>query len=340
MDEQELKPTNLRVVAGGGVAAGLVAGVLVVLGRRNTPPPVTERIVPEGAAAAIAGSADRAREMGRRLVAAIPDSTEGVEEQARTVVVAAKRRADRISSAVDKQAIEAVSERVDRLGRRANKVAERGAKKGRKVTNKATKRAWRAGDQTVSAAQATAAEAAAVAVARAERILARVGSLAETAVERVPELTNTVVDDLAPTLRDAARRTVSSGADLWETARERAGEVTPSVDLNRTRNRAAHAADAVKKRGLRAMGTSTSAASDAAGFGQRVRAVPGRAVDATVGTTKDTGAMLLWGGAAASLVYYALLTPERRSQVNRVVHTTATHVQELVRVFQGYDDDF
>jgi hypothetical protein len=65
-----------------------------------------------------------------------------------------------------------------------------------------------------------------------------------------------------------------------------------------------------------------------------------RATGAVVDVTKDTGALVLWGGAAGALVYYALLSPERREQVSRSAQTVSAQIQEVVKDFRGYDDEF
>jgi hypothetical protein len=50
--------------------------------------------------------------------------------------------------------------------------------------------------------------------------------------------------------------------------------------------------------------------------------------------------MLLWAGAAAAIVFYALLDQERRQQFLRTAETVVTQVGELIKDFQGYDDEF
>lgn len=351
-DDHEREPTNLQVVAGGALAAGVVAGIVAAIGRRNRPPAAMERIVPEDVEPTLAAAAGRAREIGRRVAGSMPDNAERFEEQARSIADATKRQAARVTAAVDRDALSDAGAKVDRFGRSVGRAAERrartSAKKGRSVRNQATKQARRATDQTASAAHAIAAQVAVEAVATAERARDYASSLAQTAMERVPDLTGKIEGDIVPSLREAARRGASSGADLWRTARDGAVAAVPSVELGRARARVgethtAHmkrAAKEVEKGRQRAKKAAKSTTDERSDLVDRVRSAPRRAASATIDTGRETGAMLLWGGAGAALAYYALLTPERRTQVNQVVQTAATQVQELIGDFRGYDDEF
>lgn len=356
--QSQAEPSNVQVVAGGAALAGLIAGLLVAASRREEPPPIGERIVADRIEPAITIAADRAREVGRRLSEAMPDNPERLEAQARVAASAAKRRAGQLATAVDRDALADVGATLDRLGRRAGKAAERGAKrstkKGRVVRKQASKRARlaskqaryaskharQATDQTLSTAQAVAAQTAAAAVAQAEKAREFGIDLAATVKERLPEVSQKVGEEMVPTLQTAVRRTAASGVDLWQAARERASETIPSIDLGRGREEVARSAHLLGRGSNRVREASGSVADQASQIGHRVRTAPGRAVDATVSTTKDGGAALLWGGAAASLIYYALLTPERREQVLQTARTAGEQLQEVIRDFRGYDDKF
>jgi hypothetical protein len=63
------------------------------------------------------------------------------------------------------------------------------------------------------------------------------------------------------------------------------------------------------------------------------------AKEATVSTSKDATAALLWAGAAVAIVYYVLLDEERRRQALSTAKTAYDQFRELVRDFQGYDEE-
>jgi hypothetical protein len=76
------------------------------------------------------------------------------------------------------------------------------------------------------------------------------------------------------------------------------------------------------------------------GVGGKAKDVSAHAAEATVATSKDTGAALLWGGAAAAVIFYVILSEERREQVLRTADTVVKQTRELIRDFQGYDEEF
>lgn len=356
--QPQAEPSNVQVVAGGAALAGLIAGLLVAAARREEPPPMRERIVADGIEPAITIAADRARAFGRRLSEAMPENPERLEAQARVAVSAARRRAGNLATAVDRDALAGVGATLDRLGRRAGKAAERGAerstKKGHVVRKQASKRARlaskqareaskharQATDETLSTAQAVAAQTAAAAIAQAEKARDFGIDLAANVRERLPEVSQKVGEEIVPSVQTAVRRTAASGVDLWQAARERATEAVPSIDLGRGRDEVARSADVFGRGSNRVREATGTVADQASQIGHRVRTAPGRAVNATASATKDGGAALLWGGAAASLVYYALLTPERREQVLQTARTAGEQLQEVIRDFRGYDDEF
>lgn len=225
---------------------------------------------------------------------------------------------------------------VERAAERARRALERGGEKGIEVTRKAKTRAKRGGEETASITQAIAAQAAAAAVSGAERARGIGHSVADATKERVPRVTRRAETDIVPPLRGLALQAAATGADLWRTARNRADDVA-HLDLETP---AARAAQAVGAGSERARGASAAVAGKAGEFRGRATGASKKTAAATVGTTKDSGALLLWGGAAAGLVFYAIMDPALRERVGRTAQSASTQARELIRDFRGYDDEF
>ena len=349
MDEQRRELTNAQVVAGAGALAAALAGLVVGLSRRQAPPTPASQ-APSDRAEPVAEVEPRRPDSRRRATAV--EEIAPIESRARDVVAAGRRAGGRLAVAVDTRALSdagaAVSTRVDRLARRAREVADLGEQKGHEVARKARTGAQRVGDQTTSTGQEIAAQAAAAAVAGAGRARDIGVSIADAAKERVPQVTHKVSDevmttlrdkvgdDIVPQVREIALQAASTALELWQSARERAAEVA-RTDLKAP---AAQAVHTVEVGGERAREASAALAEKAAELGERAKGASRRTAEATVDTGKDTGALLFWAGAAAGLVFYALLSAERREQVTRSAQVIAGQVQELIRDFQGYDDEF
>jgi hypothetical protein len=162
--------------------------------------------------------------------------------------------------------------------------------------------------------------------------------------EPIAELQHKVTDEVIPTLRDVALQAASLAVELWETGRERANLVTEASGhdyasqaahlkdeaikraaevRDEATKRAVEARDEASKRALDAKDAGARRASDASAVvADRASKVSGRAKSAskhaattTVDTTKDTGALVFWLGAASAVVYFAFLDKKRRDQV-------------------------
>ena len=353
MDVQQQEPTNGQVLAGAAVSAAILAALAVAIGRRRDRESSTiKRVAPDSAAATVTGLAETTRDAGRRLADAAPDSIEAVAKRTREAGRRGRRRAERLAAGLNREALAdmgaSASAEVANLRRGARRAAGRGGEKGHEVTDRAKRQAQHVGEQTTSTAQSVAAQAAAAAVSGAERARSMGFSLADAAKERVPQATQKVSDEIipalrgkvgdevVPTLRDVAVQAASTAIDLWQTARERAVEVA-SGDGDLPVSKASRVIETGSDRAREA---SAAVAEQAGQLGERVRGATRQTARATVDTGKDTGALLFWAGAAAGLVFYALLTPERREQLTRTVQAVTGEIQELVRDFQGYDDEF
>lgn len=285
----------------------------------------------------LAKTAGLVRDRARRAIEGAPEAGVEVVERGQGFFDANRRRLGRASEANAGKRLAAAGAgagaEFGRVRRRARQAVDLGGQKGQEVTGQAKDQAQRVAEQTSSKAQAIAAQATTVAVAGAGRAREVGGALADAAKDRVPQVTQKLSDDVVPTLRDVAMQAASAAIDLWQTARERAADAAPT-DL------APHAAQAVAAGGERAREATAAVAGRAAEIGKRAKEASRRTADATVDAGKDTGAVIFWAGAAAGLLYYAVLSPERRAQLLSAASSVTYQVQELIKDFQGYDDEF
>lgn len=63
------------------------------------------------------------------------------------------------------------------------------------------------------------------------------------------------------------------------------------------------------------------------------------AVTRTTGVAKETVATVGWLSVAVALIYFVVLTPERREQLIGLFATAYEQIQLLVQDFQGYEDE-
>ena len=131
---------------------------------------------------------------------------------------------------------------------------------------------------------------------------ARVADAATTGSERTKALSSDVIEIVQESVVPAV------GA-LLETARERSSSISARTD------------DTVG--GLMASAGSTA----------------DRAVTKTTSVARETLATLFWLGAASAVVYFALLSEERRERVKAVLYSAFEKSSLLVRDFQGYDEE-
>lgn len=358
------EPTNGQVLLGAMATSVLAAGVAIGLGRRG------DAGRPGGVAAGFgvvstpeARLRQRAEAIGRLTAESAPDVAAVASKRARAAAVRARREAERARQEADRvargvpvvagRAGAVVETEANRLRSQVRSVVRQGGEKGHEVARKAdraTRRAKKLGEETTSTAQAAAARAAATVVGQAERALGRGVSLLGLAKEQVPAAASRGRERVVPSVRDASVQAAANALEAWQGARERAAAAAAAAEseIGRSTAKAAHVAADSRGR-LRSATTATAgrAAERASAVGERAAEVRSRATSATRGTAaatvetgKDASATLFWTGAAASLIYYALLSPERRDQVVQVAREVGGQIQELVRDFRGYDDEF
>ncbi len=347
MYEERQDPTTEQVIAASGIAAAIIAGLVILFSRQRKEPTRVERISARAEAlrSETTGRAQSLSKDAKGLVAS-------AEDQARSLQKAGRKRAKKLAKSADrdlKHAGETVESEVQRLSKETKKMFDRGAKSGRKSAASAKKDVKRAGSDSAATIQGIVAHAVASALAGAGRARESGAHLADDARDRMPQWNRTaekagsdmvasirrkVEDDVVPSLRDVALQAASLATEMWQSARERVSDNVPVESVTQ------RAAKAVGIGGDRAKGASSTVSDKAGEIRDRAKDASRRTAGATVHTTKDSGALLFWAGAAAALIFYVLLDQERRDQLTRSAQAATTQVQELVRDFQGYDDEF
>jgi hypothetical protein len=198
-------------------------------------------------------------------------------------------------------------------------------------------------DQATTMVQGLAEQAAAAAPVIAGRAKDVGASLTTAAKERAPNreeisdhvsaVQQKITEDLAPTAREVALQAASLALELWHAGRARASELTD----NTQQGVVAQAANVKQSAGRRALDATSavtgkvSTVTDSAGeAANRARSASKHAADTTVHTTKDTGALIFWLGAAASIIYFALLNERRRHQVLKFTSKSLKQLKKAV----------
>ena len=164
----------------------------------------------------------------------------------------------------------------------------------------------------------------------------QVHDLAAAGGSKARDVSTRVNEDVLPTLRDVALNAASAAVELWEAARERAMEAAQDAQ---------HEVGPVAKYGLAA---GTGKAKDASHLlaakmsdsTVHAKDATRHAADATVMTSRDAGAALLWGAAAAGIIYYGFMDRDRREQTLKTINGMLGGTRELIRDVRGYDAEF
>jgi hypothetical protein len=164
----------------------------------------------------------------------------------------------------------------------------------------------------------------------------QVQDLAAAGGTKARDVSTRVNEDVLPTLRDVALNAASAALELWETARERALEAA-----HETQNEVGP----VAKYGLTAGSGKAKDASQVLAAKVSDRTLQAKdatrhAADATVNTGRDAGAALLWGAAAAGIIYYGFMDKDRRDQTLKTINGMIGGTRELIRDVRGYDSEF
>lgn len=339
MDELDREGSSGRTLAAAGAAAAVFAAIALGLTRRKTVlapgvdapvvdvPAVPEVDVPAKAGADIRRLVEQVAEVAPEVLAALeqhaPDTARKLRDRLAVVRRRVKEEGDAFASTV-----EDASELAD------DPSHARG----------------------LTQAQMVAARAAAAAVARAERALASRDKVADAARAR----SESVADDVVPALREIAQQAAEGAIELWQAARARGTDAAHAArhDLAGPLDKAEHAVhglaerthdaeEALRERARtvehkvearveRVRGAATGAKDKADQAAERVHEAADEAVDAG----KEAGAAFMWLAAALGLIFYVLLSEERREQLTRFTDEASVQVRELLRDVRGYDDEF
>ena len=174
------------------------------------------------------------------------------------------------------------------------------------------------------------------AIPAAHALAIQAQELAAVGAEKARDVSTRVNDDVLPTLRDVALNAASAAVELWEAARVKAAEAAQEAQTEIV---------PVAKYGLsagseKAKETGQQVATRVAESADHARVASRQAADATVSTSRDAAATLLWGAAAAGIVYYDFMDKDRREQTLRTLNGMIGGARELIRDVRGYDAEF
>lgn len=339
MDELDRDGSNGRTLAAAGAAAAVFAAIALGLTRRKTvlAPGVDAPVVDVPVAAEADAPGKTAGDV-RRLV-------EQVAEVAPEVLAALEQHApDTARKLRDRLAM--VRRRVKEDAEAAEAAIEDGARHADEAAHA----------RGLTQAQVMAARAAAAAVARAERAMSSGEKVAGAARAR----SEGVAEDVVPALREIAQQAAEGAIELWQAARARGADAahTARHDLaapmeraedvvhgiadrthdaeEKLRERARAVEERVEARVDRVRDAASGAKGKADAAAERVHEAADEAVDAG----KEAGAAFMWLAAALGLIFYVLLSEERREQLARFTDEASVQFRELLRDVRGYDDEF
>lgn len=173
-------------------------------------------------------------------------------------------------------------------------------------------------------------------------------------VERGRELARNAAASLAaayPDLRESAAELLHRAAG---SARPRASQVSSGAATTAEQVRATGATvlDRIHEEVLPAASTAISGLMERAGEARErsapvasdMKSVAAAKADVALAKStsaaKDTLATVAWTATALTLVYFVLLTPERREQLKSFIWGAVDQTLVLVRDFQGYEEEF
>ncbi|HLI51387.1 MAG TPA: hypothetical protein VKU87_06295 [Thermomicrobiaceae bacterium] len=189
-----------------------------------------------------------------------------------------------------------------------------------------------------------------VAARRARSVSAQLGS---QGVARSKELRDRVQTDVAPSARSWAQQALEQAQSAFDEARERA---VPAVTETKE-----HYVPVISNKAAAAGGFVAGAISTGAHWLSRrmnemelpsapskslPSKVAGQSADVAKRTagqvthaTRETAMIICWSGALGAVVYYGLMSPERRKQASEAVSRAYHQVRDLISDFQGDEDD-
>ncbi len=346
MDELDREGSNGRMLAAAGAAAAVFAAIALGLTRRKTvlAPGVeidapAELPAPKAdlPAAATGGGAD-IRRLAEQVAEVAPEVIAALEQHAPDTARKLRDGLALLRRRVKDEGDAATAALEDGIGEASDFAHFRG----------------------LSQAQVAAARAAAAAVARAERALASRDKGADALRAR----TEGATEDIVPALREIAQQAAEGAIDLWQAARARGADAAQTARLDlaapleraeealhglaerthdaegKLKDRAKAVEGRVEERVERVRDAAAGAASNAKGKADTTVERVHEAADEAVDAGKEAGAAFMWLAAAFGLIFYVLLSEERREQLTRFTDEASVQLRELLRDVRGYDDEF
>lgn len=182
----------------------------------------------------------------------------------------------------------------------------------------------------------------------ASRLRGGASSTLTTATRRVTELGQHIREDLVPQALEATQQARARAAglvpadlvaaragDVLSRAGEQVGQLAAQASevaskASQARHEAAEEARRAAQRSRRALDATGSA----------VRAAGGQALSATGGAVKELALSATWLGALGAVVYFGFLNDDQRDKVATTARSLYEQAREVIRDFQGYDEEF
>lgn len=189
-----------------------------------------------------------------------------------------------------------------------------------------------------------------LAAARAKSLSNQVGA---QGAARSKEIRNRIQSEMAPNARNWAQQTLSRAQEAFEETRDRA---TPAVAATKKQYLPAASGKVAATAGIVASALTTGAhrlsqrVSDVELPSAPSKRLPSKVADQSAEVarrassqvkyvTGETAMIACWSGVLGAVVYYGLLSPERRKQVTEKVSWAFRQVRDMVGDFQGDDGD-
>ena len=180
-------------------------------------------------------------------------------------------------------------------------------------------------DQATTLAQSIVEQATNRALEGAQKARDARATVGAHASERIDQAAKTLEHDVAPSVKEVAFQAATVALELWQAAREKT-EHAIETGKSEIPDAASHALNAAERR--------------AEEVGSMAKSASKHAASATADAGKDTGATLLWAGAATAVVLYGVLQKERREQVLRYAHSGLAIARDLISDYKGQDGRF
>jgi hypothetical protein len=162
---------------------------------------------------------------------------------------------------------------------------------------------------------------------------------ARSSREKAGRFTRNARKHSAPSVRDVALNAASGAIELWQAARDRAGETMDTVQSTVTDSASEikHGAQGIKEEAVDRVKSVTHVVGDSA---HKAADTSKSAAVNSARTGRNTLGLALWTGAAGAIIYYAFLNEERRTQARNLAMRAINEGRALLQDLQGQDGEF